>query len=415
MSGVNVARCVVALCSLVVFGACNEDEDLFIICPETCYAGPEGTAGVGLCRAGVPTCDEEGNVLACDGEVLPSYERCNGEDDDCDGDVDERLSISPSDQDNACKQCGACYRTYEVCDNGAWSCNYDYPPTATDGVCDGIDSDCDCVVDEDVYLEGEVVFCYHGPAGTVANGECRPGLEACDNGQIVCEGEVTPRNETCDGTDQDCNGWIDDVTDLYQGIDLIFAIDISGSMGPYVEAVTNVVCDYAAATEGRDDLSTKMGLVLIAQPDGSFSLEHNLTDAQTLCEVLQDVAFGGGSEPTISTARAVVSPWNPLLIDWTDSSKRIFVGFGDENAQSVCNTTFGVGCTVEEEVVDTLAFCVETNTDVYWFVGGSPEFYMEQAFGCNGDIFWLTEYEEFMMNDLNSILEEVCLEEEPAP
>ncbi|WP_437671835.1 SBBP repeat-containing protein [Sorangium sp. So ce131] len=52
-----------------------------------CYGGPEGTAGVGRCRAGVATCNDDGTELgACDGEVLPGFEGCAaGEDTNCDG------------------------------------------------------------------------------------------------------------------------------------------------------------------------------------------------------------------------------------------------------------------------------------------------------------------------------------------
>lgn len=54
-----------------------------------CYSGPTGTQGVGICRAGVRTCDASGAYGACAGEVLPRRETCNGVDDDCDGTVDD--------------------------------------------------------------------------------------------------------------------------------------------------------------------------------------------------------------------------------------------------------------------------------------------------------------------------------------
>ncbi len=58
-------------------------------CP---YQGPEGTEGVGECRAAVRTCKEDGTWGFCEGEVLPVPEigeLCNtGRDDDCSGHVD---------------------------------------------------------------------------------------------------------------------------------------------------------------------------------------------------------------------------------------------------------------------------------------------------------------------------------------
>jgi N-acetylneuraminic acid mutarotase len=57
----------------------------------SCYDGPAGTAGVGLCHAGTKTCAASGLAWdACAGEVTPSFEVCtNGLDDNCDGHVDE--------------------------------------------------------------------------------------------------------------------------------------------------------------------------------------------------------------------------------------------------------------------------------------------------------------------------------------
>jgi len=57
-----------------------------------CYTGPAATRGVGACRDGVRRCAsgdvEFSHFGACDGSLLPSPERCNGLDDDCDGTVD---------------------------------------------------------------------------------------------------------------------------------------------------------------------------------------------------------------------------------------------------------------------------------------------------------------------------------------
>lgn len=56
---------------------------------QSCYSGPQGTAGMGECQAGVETCQNDGTWGPCDGEVLPTTESCNGLDDDCNGTVDD--------------------------------------------------------------------------------------------------------------------------------------------------------------------------------------------------------------------------------------------------------------------------------------------------------------------------------------
>ncbi|WP_437645133.1 hypothetical protein [Sorangium sp. So ce362] len=52
-----------------------------------CYAGPRGTEGVGLCKPGVATCNDDGtDAGACVDQVLPAFESCaTPEDENCDG------------------------------------------------------------------------------------------------------------------------------------------------------------------------------------------------------------------------------------------------------------------------------------------------------------------------------------------
>jgi hypothetical protein len=63
---------------------CNPDS------VQTCYSGPPGTGGVGVCRTGTQTCNSTGTAFGpCTGEVLPSAEVCDGQDNDCNGTVDD--------------------------------------------------------------------------------------------------------------------------------------------------------------------------------------------------------------------------------------------------------------------------------------------------------------------------------------
>ncbi|APR83385.1 Tryptophan synthase alpha chain [Minicystis rosea] len=58
---------------------------------ESCYSGPSGTEGKGLCKAGIRTCNAAGTAFgACEGEVGPAQEQCyGGLDRDCDGKNDD--------------------------------------------------------------------------------------------------------------------------------------------------------------------------------------------------------------------------------------------------------------------------------------------------------------------------------------
>ncbi|MAC28561.1 MAG: hypothetical protein CMN31_22800 [Sandaracinus sp.] len=141
---------------------------------QPCYEGPFGTEGVGACAGGRRDCIEDavsgGNRWGtCAGEVLPS-EECAGDvadgvDDDCDGVVDEGCADADSD--------GTPYPA--DCDDG----DADIYPGAPE-ICNGRDDDCDGIPDEGV-----------------TNG---------------CGGCFTPEgDEECgNGLDDDCNGMVDD-------------------------------------------------------------------------------------------------------------------------------------------------------------------------------------------------------------
>src|SRR5688572_11220122 len=54
---------------------------------QTCYTGPVETQGVGMCKAGVQVCREDGLGFGeCKGELVPRGDSCSTkEDEDCDG------------------------------------------------------------------------------------------------------------------------------------------------------------------------------------------------------------------------------------------------------------------------------------------------------------------------------------------
>lgn len=61
---------------------------------EDCYDGPSGTEGIGLCTGGTRSCTN-GAWGPCQGQVLPKQEKCDWQDDDCDGIADDVIPAQP--------------------------------------------------------------------------------------------------------------------------------------------------------------------------------------------------------------------------------------------------------------------------------------------------------------------------------
>jgi hypothetical protein len=144
-------------------GATNEGGESCICTPDavsTCYDGPQGTSGVGVCQVGTCLCNHAGTACAsaCTGQVLPgAKEDCSTPtDDDCDG------------------------QTVDLEDGCVCAANQ---PTA----------------------------CYTGPMGTEGVGLCKSGTQTCDamgKGYTGPCSDVVP-NPADDCTivgDDDCNG-----------------------------------------------------------------------------------------------------------------------------------------------------------------------------------------------------------------
>lgn len=137
------------------------DETCDCVPPETqvCYTGPPGTETNSPCQPGTQTCSGSAEFRGwgpCEGEILPSVEVCDGVDNDCDGDVDERWALGS---------------------NGCGECVFE------ETVCDELDDDCDGLVDE-----GLVNAC----------GLCPP--EPCFTEDYTEPGECEHSGRGCEGT-----------------------------------------------------------------------------------------------------------------------------------------------------------------------------------------------------------------------
>ena len=211
-----------------------------------CYTGRVGTVNVGTCHAGVALCID-GGFGDCLDERPPQPEICDGLDNDCNGRADD----SPLSEGALCRVgVGGCTRegTY-ACDveSGALVCSAQAGPRANEQ-CNGLDDDCNGIVDD---AEGRGTICFAG------RGACRnEGIIECTREGQRCSVDPLPGGpEVCNGIDDDCDDVIDDVPEVNEacvtGLGACRAQGLRVCNVPEPEPICRV--DAPAPTEERCD------------------------------------------------------------------------------------------------------------------------------------------------------------------
>jgi len=187
---------------------CNDEVDEGCACIEgdtqSCSSGDGSVEGIGVCQAGQQSCNNLGEWGSCEGEVLPSAEICDGQDNDCNGSTDEGFG-------QVTCGLGTCQVTVDECVDGVPNPCTPSAPNPVEN-CDGFDDDCDGAIDNGCDCQdGATQSCYGGPLNTQGVGLCVAGTQSCTGGQWqACQGDVLPTTEVCNGFDDDCDSIPDD-------------------------------------------------------------------------------------------------------------------------------------------------------------------------------------------------------------
>lgn len=188
----------------------NSPEGLVQLCVpnELCIDPDEDGYGSGPGCKG-PDCDQSNpNINPGAAEI------CDGLDNNCSGKVDD----NPVDVNHPCDTpyVGVCAEGWTVCRDATIECEPNVMPNERQEICDGLDNDCDGLVDEsdDEDSNFNYVMGIGKPCGN-PDGTCFAGYQICnsDTKTMECDGEDPFKEgvlDFCTGKDDNCNGEIDE-------------------------------------------------------------------------------------------------------------------------------------------------------------------------------------------------------------
>ena len=184
-------------------------------------------ADADLCKDGSWACNVAKTDTTCNDNAASIVEVCDGLDNDCNGVIDNGVQ-------NSCGGCGVIPAIenpgltcdgadVDSCKDGVWVCNIAKTATscndnAASGVeiCDGLDNDCNGVIDNGVQNACGGCGVLVSAPGTACDGtdtdSCSTGQWVCNVAKtaVTCNDDAASTVEVCNGVDDNCDGAIDE-------------------------------------------------------------------------------------------------------------------------------------------------------------------------------------------------------------
>lgn len=187
----------------------NAENGLIKLCvPNDLCIDPDGDeygSGPG-CKG--PDCDQTNKMINPGAPEL-----CDGIDNNCDGLIDNDTVDARETCDTGLP--GVCNAGWYVCRDATLSCEPNITPHERQEICDGLDNDCDGLVDESFEEDANNNYVL-GIGRHCGNPEdaCYSGTQVCNSEkrQLECSDPVEPKDipDLCTGRDDNCNGEVDE-------------------------------------------------------------------------------------------------------------------------------------------------------------------------------------------------------------